>query len=182
VAVPGTEQCELTAIPGGHRLSGLVLTVSQSRPIHIVYQVDTDERWRTRKVRATRFGMGPPQSLDLESNGSGFWFAAGAPAPELDACLDVDLEWTPSTNTLPVRRLGLAIGESAAIAAAWVRMDEFALQRLDQVYERLDESVWLYRSGTYSAILKLDPEGLVLAYENAWHAVAHSDPEVLRLS
>jgi hypothetical protein len=178
-AIPGTEQCELAAIPGGHRLSGLVLTVAHARPIHIVYQVDVDERWHTRSVRATLFGLGEPQSIGLDSNGAGQWFVAGMLAPTLDDCLDVDLEWTPATNTLPIRRLNLAIGESTAIAAAWVRLDGLAIERLDQVYERLDESTWLYRSNAFSARLTVDSEGLVLDYQGGWRAVAHSDPEAL---
>jgi uncharacterized protein len=174
-----TEQCELIEVPGGHRLSGLVLTVAHEHPIHIVYQVDVDERWHTRSVRATKFGLGSPRSMDLDSNGAGTWFAGGLPAPALEDCLDVDLEWTPATNTLPIRRLGLEVGGLAGIAAAWVRFDDFSIERLDQVYERLDAETWRYRSADYSADLKVDSEGLVLDYEDVWRAVAHSDPEAL---
>ena len=36
----------------------------------------------------------------------------------LDGCPDVDFGWTPATNTVPIRRLGLEVGETASITAA----------------------------------------------------------------
>ncbi len=88
----------------------------------------------------------------------------------------MDLEWTPATNTLPIRRLGLEIGGSAGIAAAWIRTQDFSIERLDQIYERLELARWRYRSGDFSADLTVDSEGLVLEYEGFWRAVAHSRP------
>ena len=42
--------------------------------------------------------------------------------PEYSDCVDVDLSFTPATNTLPIRRLGLDIGEEAEIHVAWLRL------------------------------------------------------------
>ena len=41
----------------------------------------------------------------------------GVPAPALKGCKDIDLGCSPSTNTLPIRRLRLAVGASAAAAS-----------------------------------------------------------------
>jgi Putative glycolipid-binding len=40
--------------------------------------------------------------------------------PEFRDCVDVDLGFTPATNTLPIRRLGLEVGEAAGLAVAWL--------------------------------------------------------------
>jgi len=92
----------------------------------------------------------------------------------LDKCIDVDLEWSPSTNTLPIRRLALAIGESKSVSAAWVRFPSLEVQRLDQTYERLEDRRYRYRSGRFTADLALDQDGMVLQYGVNWNAVATS--------
>jgi hypothetical protein len=94
--------------------------------------------------------------------------------PDLDNCLDVDLEWSPSTNTLPIRRLGLAIGDMKTVTAAWVRFPSLEVQRLDQSYERVDERRYRYRSGRFTADLAVDEDGVVLQYGVNWKAVATS--------
>jgi hypothetical protein len=54
--------------------------------------------------------------------------------PKGAACIDLDLNFSPSTNLLPLMDLGLAIGQEATIRAAWLRFPRFALEPLDQVY------------------------------------------------
>ena len=45
----------------------------------------------------------------------------------MTGCVDLDLNFIPSTTLLPVRRLGLAIGQSAEVQAAWLRFPGFTL-------------------------------------------------------
>lgn len=59
-------------------------------------------------------------------------------APAIQGCVDIDLGWTPSTNTLPIRRLQLGVGTSSGpITAAWVRFPELKLEPLPQEYRNL---------------------------------------------
>src|SRR6478752_2249969 len=67
------------------------------------------------------------------------WTVDGAPARALSGCSDVDLGCSPSTNTLPIRRLRLAIGASHSIKAAWIRFPELQIVKAEQTYTRLDE-------------------------------------------
>ena len=92
----------------------------------------------------------------------------------LDGCTDIDLGWTPATNTVPIRRLDLPVGESATISASWIRFPEFDVVKNDQTYERLAHDRWRYRSGPYDFKLVTDiASGLVLSYgEDLWQAVA----------
>ena len=82
----------------------------------------------------------------------------------LKGCTDVDLGCSPSTNTLPIRRLRLAIGASHTIQAAWVRFPELVVVKTPQTYARLDESTYRYASGTFEADLTVDEDGLVAQY------------------
>ena len=50
------------------------------------------------------------------TDGAGHWSRDGELLPAVENCLDVDLEWSPSTNTLPIRRLTIALGETKTVA------------------------------------------------------------------
>ena len=91
-------------------------------------------------------------------------------------CDDIDLGWTPATNTIPIRRLGLELGETSTITAAWVRFPELDVVCNRQRYTRLTNSRWRYESGDYDVELVADgASGLVLAYgDDLWQASAIS--------
>ena len=101
----------------------------------------------------------------------GLWFADGLSIETITGCTDIDLEWSPSTNTLPIRRLPLAVGErSGPIVAAWVRFPSIELQPLSQEYQRTAGNRYRYVSnqGAFVAELAVDEEGLVTEYEGLW--------------
>jgi hypothetical protein len=68
------------------------------------YKLRVDAGWRARAV-GVELENGGRTSLSLSSDGAGHWTREGEPLSDLDNCVDVDLEWSPSTNTLPIRRL-----------------------------------------------------------------------------
>ena len=72
----------------------------------------------------------------LKADGKGHWLVNGGNAPQLDGCLDVDLDSSAMTNALPVRGLGLAVAPRAAAPAACVRAADLAVDRLEQAYQR----------------------------------------------
>jgi uncharacterized protein len=108
--------------------------------------------------------------LRLEANGEGGWQVDGEPAPDLDGCLDVDLEASVFTNALPVHRLRLAVGASADAPAAYVRVPEPQIERLEQRYERLtddgERSRYDYAAPAFAFgdVLVYDASGLILDY------------------
>lgn len=80
-------------------------------------------------------------------------------------CIDLDLNFSPSTNLLPIRRLGLAVGQEAAARAAWLRFPSFTLEPLDQRYRRIDAATYRYESaGGFAADLAVDAAGVVTRY------------------
>jgi uncharacterized protein len=89
-------------------------------------------------------------------------------------CVDVDLGFTPATNTLPIRRLGLEVGEAAELAVAWLRWPTLRVERAEQRYERLARDRYRYSSGDFEADLTVDEHGLVVEYEGVWRAVARA--------
>jgi len=169
---PGAERCSLETGAGGAVLSGTSLVVSDGSPCELHYAVRLDEDWRTRHVEVARQGPSEAARLVLEADGAGRWLVDGQHQADLDGCLDVDLECSPATNTLPIRRLGLAIGGQADLLAAWVRFPGPGVERAEQRYTRLAEDRYRFAISGFSADLDVDAEGLVVRYGPFWRQVA----------
>lgn len=130
------------------------------------YRIECDAEWRCRELDVEVIGAA--RTLRLRGDGRGHWADAdGTRLAALDGALDVDLPMTPFTNTLPIRRLGLAAGAAAEIAVVYVRAPELHVELDHQRYTCI-EPLRRYRynsvDGSFSAELEVDPHGLVLTY------------------
>lgn len=169
-----TEHCRLFATPSGFALEGLVLAPIEGEPARIEYRVDADERWVAHRAQLRVRSPGAEAEIELVHE-TDRWIVDGRELGGLDGCVDVDLRVTPATNTLPIRRLGLDVGQRADVRAAWVGFPVLEVEPLDQSYERLSEDTYRYRAGDFEADLLVDDAGLVVRYgEEYWSAVAHS--------
>lgn len=159
--IPGHDACRIV----GQTLEGSAVLAEP--PAALWYRVVCDAAWRTRSARVTGWIGARDVDVTIEVR-EGRWFLGDVPQPQADGCIDVDLNFSPSTNTLPIRRLRLAIDESAEVRAAWLRFPELTLERLDQTYIRTGGRTWQYTSGDFTADLEVDGEGLVLEYAGLW--------------
>jgi len=166
----GSEVCVLERAGRGWRLRGTVLTHEVKQPIELRYAVTVDSAWATMGVEVlVAFAGGDPRELvDL-----GELWSAERPAEYRD-CVDVDLSFTPATNTLPIRRLGLDVGEEAEIHVAWLVWPELTVRRVLQRYARLAKDLYHYTQNDFEADLTVDEHGLVLEYEGLWRAIANA--------
>ena len=151
------------AEPG--RLRGHTSAVEDGQAYAVSYEINLDDRWRTREVRASSDTVAGSSSTVLLSDGDGRWTVDGVPAPHLDGLVDVDLEASACTNTLPVHRLALPVGEDTVASAVYVQALDLAVRRLDQTYRRLDDHRFDYSSeGDFHAVLSYDRSGLLVDY------------------
>jgi hypothetical protein len=155
---------------GGHHLEGTTTATEDGDAWAVHYAVAVDLAWRTRSAVVLGWSAGGRRELRLESDGHGAWLVNGTPAPALAGCLDVDLESSVVTNTLPVHRLRLEVGERAAAPAAYVRALDLGVERLEQRYLRSDDeagnTVFAYEAPRfdYAGRLAYDASGLLLDY------------------
>jgi hypothetical protein len=159
------EHCALTIRDSGLSLVGTVLGAENGQPVRIEYRVLTDPSGATTAVHVRDLRGFETRTLVLERNSKGSWSVDGKPARSLRGCSDVDLGCSPSTNTLPIRRLRLGMGASHTIKAAWVRFPELEVVKADQTYTRVDEFTYRYASGTFEGEIAVDDDGLVTLYE-----------------
>jgi uncharacterized protein len=173
VDAPGLEVLELyeRAEKNRWRLEGNVLMPFDGTPAQVIYIISCDEAWQTRDVWIT-IHRHPGTHLSLRRKKR--WFVNNQVRADLKDCVDVDLGITPATNTLPIRRLNLEIGESREVTAAWVRFPSLDVQPLVQTYMRLSEFEYRYESPNFETRMLVDDLGLVIEYEQGWTRVSSS--------
>jgi uncharacterized protein len=129
------------------------------------YDIRLDDHWRTREAHVWSDTLSGPSETVLASDGEGHWRVNGLPAPQLEGLVDVDVEASACTNTLPVHRLTLPTGETTPAPAAYVQALDLTVRKLDQTYRRRDDLRFHYTSeGDFTALLVYDEAGLVVDY------------------
>jgi uncharacterized protein len=163
---PGHEHLVLVESDRGLTARGTVEGMSpEGRPFSLRYRVRVDAGWRTRDVELEVLGQG--SWLRLMSDGAGLWVDdRGQVAPGVDGCIDVDISVTPFTNTLPIRRLGLAPDSSEEVEVLYLEVPALTVRRSRQRYTCLGPRLYLFESleSDFRAELRVDGEGLVLDY------------------
>jgi hypothetical protein len=146
------------------------------RPCRLEYEIACDPHWLTRRCALRGYIGTTPVALDIVRNVRGEWTVDDASAQSLEGCDDIDLGFSPVTNLLPIRRLGLAVGATSAVRAAWVRFPELTLEVLEQTYTRLTDDRYLYESagGAFRRELRVDDDGFVTEYPDFWRALART--------
>jgi hypothetical protein len=170
---PSFDHCRLVQLPDAFVIGGVLLTVSDGRPIQVHYNVFCGMDWTTRAVHVQIVQGDASRRLELRRDPSGEWWRDDERLPVFDGLSDIDLAFTPATNTLPIRRLGLKAGEAASTDAVWVRFPELTIERLPQRYVRIDGHCYTYesRGGSFTADLIVDDQGVVITYGDIWERV-----------
>ncbi len=173
----GYEACRLFSQDSGWHLEGTAVFSHEQRPCRLDYQVMCDDAWRTLSVEVGGWLGHTSVGLQIKTDPAQHWWLNGVEQPDLTGCIDIDLNFSPSTNLLPIRRLNLAIGETAEVKAAWLRFPDFKLELLSQRYHRLAESTYRYESagGQFVADLKVNRSGFVVEYPGIWRSEATSE-------
>jgi hypothetical protein len=165
----GTEELEFTQEPSGAGVRVRSTVTGEDTALGTAwdasYALTCDAHWAVRHLVVDERRTGA--HLELRADGEGGWTDGdGTALPHLDGCVDVDFRATPFTNTLPIRRLGLATGESAIIEVVYVDAPDLTTTRERQIYTRLTGNVWHFEqpSAEFTATITVDEDGLVVDY------------------
>jgi uncharacterized protein len=168
---PGHEFARLTNENVRWWLAGTAVFVHEDQPCKLDYRIECNSSWQTQAARIDGWLGDHRVKLEIRvGEDSKRWWLNGAEQAQAAGCIDLDLNFSPVTNTLPIRRLGLSNGQEAAVKAAWLRFPSFRLEPLEQVYRRIDDTTYRYESagGAFSTILKVNEMGLVVDYPGVW--------------
>ena len=171
--VSGSEEARIEQTAAGWRLTGQ-LEVEETERAQLSYVIECEPAWRTRRAVVTASVAGASRRFEFAADGQGKWTLNGSPLAPVEGALDIDLGFTPATNLLPIRRLGLAIGERASVRTAWLRFPELRVEALEQSYHREAARIFRYDAlvdgERFRARLDTDEFGRVVLYEGLWEA------------
>lgn len=152
-------------------VEGTAVFAEQDNACRLDYRIACDSAWRTVSAKVSGWLGGRAIAMDIAADIKRRWFVDGVECANVQGCDDVDLSFSPATNLLPIRRLRLNIGERSVVRAAWFDFPACKLEPLEQVYERIGDSTYRYKSGAgaFVATLQVNATGFVTSYPGLWH-------------
>lgn len=175
-----TESATVDLSGGGLSAMGVQLG-AEPVPFRVDYRLETS-KFVTREIELTAKGEGWRRHLILRHDGSGTWDTEvsdegdvpGGPwdgsLPDLSEALDIDLENSPLTNTMPILRHGFQREGSGDFVMAFITTPSLRVEASPQRYEHLRSAEsgsivrYISRDGDFTADLELDSDGLLVHY------------------
>ena len=175
----GIEDVRIAHDATGILISSMLIRILEVLPLRLSYTLHCDTEWCVRELHMTgESAAAGDRTFHLFSDGVGNWQDdKGQPIDTLQGCIDVDIMVTPLTNTLPIRRLQLALGESREISVVYIAAPDLSIRPFRQRYTRLDDvdSGQRYRyeslDSGFTAVLPVDDDGFVIDYPGIWRRV-----------
>jgi len=167
---PGHDSARLLFQHPYWRLTGTAVFAYDRQPCRLDYLVTCDSEWRTLSGKVAGWVGDETVEIEISVDAARRWRLSGTEGPEVTGCTDLDLNFSPSTNLLPIRRLGLAVGQEAEVKAAWLRFPGFTLEPLAQIYRCIDVETYGYESagGRFVTEIQVNAAGFVTSYPNFW--------------
>jgi hypothetical protein len=159
------------------RADSVILAFDEEHgPFRLTYRLNWDESWRLHDAELVVATERSTRTLSLTTDGQGYWrYGDGQPINELDGCVDIDIWPTPFTNTFPIRREAMAVGERWKFRMAWIYAPDLTVQPQSQAYTRLADRLYLFENldgSGFRAELSVDENGIVLDYPNLFRRVS----------
>jgi uncharacterized protein len=192
---PGLEAAEFTLHGDRIAIAGIVVTTLDEVPIRLHYAVDLNPSWMIREAHLELQSGLERRTVTLTRDQAG-WIVNKTSRPDLSECDDIDIMGSPSTNTLPIRRLPWQPGQARDFSMAYIRLPDLDVTPVAQRYTCLkpadptprrfeytmpartkDTANGQQRFGYHSvdsgfrAELVIDQDGLVLDYPPYWRRV-----------
>src|SRR5262245_19660258 len=119
IHLQGHEACRLYRLGNAWRLEGTAVFSHDSHPCHLSYLVVCDSSWNTLNARVSGWVASDNVDVELSAGPDHLWQLNGVMKSAVNGCVDLDLNFSPSTNLLPIWRLALGIGQQTEVKAAW---------------------------------------------------------------
>ena len=178
---PGMEHLTLARDDDGFVADGLYVGRNEdSPPYRVHYVIHISPAWEMRAATVNLLsGAQSPAGISLSVDGNCAWHDTdGEPLADLAGCHEIDLFCSPFTNSLVIRRLGLARGESAEISIAHLDLPDLHVRPLRQRYsciEPFDPDGGRYRYEALvrgqTAELSVDSDGVVIDFPGSFRRV-----------
>jgi uncharacterized protein len=169
----GLEEFRISEWPDSIKARSAIVGQADEARHGVMYEVSLKPDWTFESILLQRTdGV----MVVLRRSPDGEWSDMHAETlPELAGCIDIDFEMTPFTNTLPIRRAPLAVGEVRRFKMAYIPADTMEPFADEQTYTRLSERVYRFENGEggdyFTSDITVDEDGLVIDYPGLFERV-----------
>lgn len=167
---PGHESARMFLLDSSWHLSGTAVFVHERQPCRLDYLLRCDLQWQTSSAKVAGWVGNKMIDIEVLVDANRRWSLNGEECVEVNGCIDLDLNFSPITNLLPIRRLNLAVRQQVTVTAAWLSFPSFRFEQLEQMYRRVGVSSYYYESagGSFVADLDVNDVGFVTRYGDLW--------------
>ncbi|SDG52287.1 putative glycolipid-binding domain-containing protein [Pseudonocardia oroxyli] len=173
---PGLEGVRVHFGPGplGFRALGRIVRPDPSGDLTASYNLVVREDGTLLRLSVTAATMAAEKHLTIQRTDDGFWLlddGSGSTRADFDGAVDLDLEFSPLFNSLPIRRLGLHREAGAVeVPMVFVSLPDLTVTTAVQEYRTLrvgagDVPAQVgFTWEDFSADLAVDVDGFVISY------------------
>ena len=109
IDTPGHDACLIKRVRSNWVLSGSAAYLEDQIVTGVSYHIICDPDWLTLSAQVSGWSGGRDLKLDITRDINGNWIINGENIESVAGCTDVDLGFTPATNTCAIRRLNLKV-------------------------------------------------------------------------
>lgn len=169
----GLEEIRINEWPEGIKVRSAIVGEAEDERHGVLYELNLTPDWRFQTILLQRTDG---RMLVLRRGDDGEWLdMQGDALPGLEGCFDIDFEMTPFTNTLPIRRSPLYVGETRRFWMAYIPADTLEPFADEQIYTRLSDRLYRFENGEgedrFTADITVDEDGLVVDYPELFERV-----------
>ncbi|WP_158210825.1 putative glycolipid-binding domain-containing protein [Myroides phaeus] len=166
------EKCHIIEKEQSFHSRGEVVGNKNNQVYGLDYQIVVDEQWETRFFSINSYQGHKHYSVNAHKINN-LWVIDDIERPEFNECLAIDIATTPYTNTLPINRLKLVIGESKELSVLYINPLEERIALVMQRYKRLSEDTYYYENlwNDFKATITVDEDGIVKDYSDMYKAI-----------
>ncbi len=167
------EECRIVTNENTVKVNSAINGRFQDNVFSLNYTIITNLSWETIYFAAKSEINGKSRSISYSSDGRGNWSEDGKFIKEFTECIDIDIQLTPFTNTLPINRLRLATNDEVQIKVLYIDILEQTEAALNQKYKRLSTNSYKYQNvpNDFEAIISVDQEGFVTDYPGLFKSI-----------
>mgnify|MGYP000105414795 FL=1 len=154
-------------------VKGYITGEGYEKPWQVRYTLTLNPRWEAQTVFIEVMSE-QNYTIELYKNELQQWLnEKGEHQAAFDGCVDVDISFTPFTNTLPINRLQLTKGEGQDIRVVYVDVRHGVVKTVKQRYLNKGSQIYKYENedSGYISELIVDKDGYVVDYPGIWQQI-----------
>jgi uncharacterized protein len=131
----------------------------------VKYDIQLDKNWNTKSCLIESQINYKIKKTKLVKRRDG-WYLNGEIRSDFNECTDIDIPLTPLTNSLPVNRLQLTVGQETKVTVIYFDLLEDTIKPVRQKYKRISQGIFKYENipNDFEAEIQVDEAGFVIDY------------------